>query len=337
LKSLKGKYLTMDSKRLISIIVPAYDEEENIPELGRRLRAVFDTLPNYQFEVIIVDNGSRDKTWEMIGGLHSQDSRFVGLQLSRNFTAPGGVAAGFAFATGDAAVMLCADLQDPPEKIPEMITKWEEGYEIVYHLVSERPDVSVFRRWASNFYHSVMNRLTHGSLIKNASVFNLLDRGVYEALNDLPERNRYFPGLCGWVGFKKYGLEFPREPRFAGKAKSPFRVVFKLAVDGILAFSYAPLRLITYMGLTVSGGAFVFLFYLLFNFFWFGSEAVKGITTLICVNLFLFGLLFFALGVMGEYMARIYDEVKGRPNFIVKRILGVAPPPKTIARPRIYQ
>lgn len=309
-------------KKLISIVIPAYNEEENLDELGRRLQSVFSQLSD-DFEVILVDNGSNDKTWLKIQSLNQNDARFKGLQLSRNFTAPGGITAGLHFAKGDAAIIMCADLQDRPEMIPSLIEKWREGYDVVYQIVSERKGIGFFYRISSEIFHWFMNRLTQNSFPRNGSVYRLMTKSAYKAFNQLSETNRYFTGLCNWIGFKSIGLEFPRDERFGGQAKSSFSVVLKIALNGIFSFSYLPLRIMTYFGFAISFSSLIYFLWIVTSIWLEGKKTLPGIATLICLNIFLFGLLFLFLGIMGEYLARIYDEVKLRPNFIVRQKLGI--------------
>jgi dolichol-phosphate mannosyltransferase len=307
-----------ESRKLISVVIPAYDEASNLPELYRRLNAVFSTINSYRFEVILVDNGSRDNTWFISKSFCEKDTQYRAIRLSRNFTAAGGITAGLRYAKGEAAIVMCADLQDPPEKIPDFIAKWEEGYEVVYHIVEKRKGVSFLRAFFSEVFHSTINRLTSGAFPKNASVYRLIDKKAYEAFNSLSETNRYFAGLCSWVGFSNTGLVFEREKRFAGESKAPLTVVVKLALDAIFSFSYVPLRLVTILGLALATGAAAFLFYLMYVNIRHGMQATPGYATQMGVLLLLFGALFLAIGTIGEYIARIYDEVKRRPNFIVR-------------------
>jgi glycosyltransferase involved in cell wall biosynthesis len=314
----------LDMKKLISIVTPAYNEETNIGELVRRLAAVFDGAPEYDFEAIVVDNGSTDGTWSRLQEVCGRDPRFKSLQLSRNFTAPGGITAGLRYARGEAAIVMCADLQDPPEKIPDLIRKWGEGYDIVYQIVTERKGASFSHRVFSVVYHSLMAWLTNDAFPKNGTVFRLMSRPAYEAFNSLNETNRYFTGLCSWIGFKSTGVKFVREDRFSGEAKSQFLPMVQLALNGIFAFSYVPLKLMSMMGVTIAFGSFGYLTYIVVLVLKNGSR-VPGLPTVIAVNLLLFGMLFLFLGIIGEYLARIYDEVKDRPNFIVRESIGLKP------------
>lgn len=309
-------------KKIISIVVPAYNEEENISELCDRLFVVFESLNSYDYELIIVDNGSRDNTWAKILEANRMNSRVFGIKLSRNFTAPGGITAGLRYAQGDAAVVMCADLQDTPEKLPDLIKKWEEGYDVVYQLVTERKGATFAHKVLSQMYHSLMSTLTNNAFPKNGTVYRIMSRVTYEAFNNLNESNRYFTGLCNWIGFKSIGIEFAREERFAGTAKSQFLPTLVLALNGIFAFSYVPLRIVTFSGLIIASVSFVYLSHLVVTVLTNGAKTVPGIPSLAAIMIFLFGLMFLFLGIIGEYMARIYDEVKGRPNFIVSKVVG---------------
>lgn len=310
-------------KKLISIVVPAYNEAANLDELFNRLKSVFDELQKYDFEVIIVENGSNDDSWKILERLNKLDNRFKAIQLSRNFTAPGGITAGFKYAKGDAVIMMCADLQDPPEKIHLFLEKWEEGIDIVYHLVSERKGIRWTRALASEMYHWLMDKLTDGAMPRNASVFRLMDKKAYEAFNSLNETNRYFTGLCSWIGFSSVGIAFPREERFAGDAKSPFGATLKLALNGIFSFSYAPLKMMSYFGGSISAISLLYFTVLILDLLINGRRTVAGIATQTAMISFFFGILFLFLGIIGEYLSRIYDEVKARPNFIIKNQFGV--------------
>ena len=307
---------------MISIVAPAYNEEDNIPELARQLREVFSANPEYDFEVIIVENGSWDATWERLQVECAADPRFKGMQLSRNFGADGGITAGLSFATGDAAVLMVADLQDPPEMIAPFIKKWEEGYENVYGVVTRRVGSSVLRRVNSQIFYWLINKLTGGSFPRNASDFRLVDRRVYEAVNRMPERNRFLRGMFFWSGFRSIGLEHERPARFAGESKATTAQVVGLAIRGILSYSYVPLRLITYVGMGVSAFAFGFLIYTVIRAEFFGVP-FAGYGTIMGVMLLMFGFLFTMLGVVAEYVGLIYDEVKGRPNYVVREKIGL--------------
>ena len=313
--------MVADSRKLISIVAPAYNEQDNIPELAKQLREVFSANPKYDFEVVIVENGSRDATWERLQAERAADPRFKAVQLSRNFGADGGITAGLAYATGDAAVLMVADLQDPPEMITPFIQKWEQGYENVYGVVTRRHGSGPLRRANSQVFYWLINKLTGGSFPRNASDFRLVDRRVYETIRDMPERNRFLRGMFFWSGFKSIGLEHERPARFAGESKATTAHVVGMAIRGILSYSYVPLRVITYLGLLISAFSFVLLVVEVVRVLLYGVPWA-GFGTVISVMLLMFGFLFTMLGVVAEYIGLIYDEVKRRPSYIVRGKIG---------------
>jgi dolichol-phosphate mannosyltransferase len=312
----------MPSRKLISLVIPAYNETECVDELGARLAAVFDSLPEYDFEAIIVENGSFDDTMDKLEALHDRDDRFKIVQLARNFHMDGGLTAGLAYVQGDAAILMTADLQDPPEVIPEFIAKWEEGYDHVHGIVTAREGTGPIRRMNSNLFYLVAGRLTDGRIPRNVSDFRLIDRRVVDTINAMEERNRFMRGLFSWVGFKTTGVEHRRLPRHGGESKAYTFGVLGFAVRGILAHSYVPLRIISGLGIALSGLSVLALIGLTLRFFLVGVP-FPGFGTLICVMILLFGMLFSILGVVAEYIGLIYEEVKQRPNFVVRRELGI--------------
>jgi glycosyltransferase involved in cell wall biosynthesis len=311
----------MDRKKLISIVIPAYNETECVDELGARLGEVFDGLPQYDFEAIIVENGSTDDTWDKLLALHNRDSRFRVLQLARNFHMDGGLTAGLAYVSGDAAILMTADLQDPPEVIPQFIAKWEEGYDHVHGILTARVGTGPIRKLNSNLFYLIAGKLTDGRIPRNVSDFRLIDRTVVDTINRMEERNRFMRGLFSWVGFKTTGVEHEREPRHAGESKAYTFGVLGFAVRGILAHSYVPLRIISGVGIALSGLSGVALVVLALRFLLVGVP-FPGFGTLISVMILMFGLLFSILGVLAEYLGLIYEEVKQRPNYVVRTELG---------------
>ncbi len=308
-------------KKLISVVIPAYNEEEVVDELANRLKKVMLENDDYDFEIIIVENGSWDSTFEKLIKIHKDDNRFKIIQLSRNFGCDGGITAGLKYAKGDAAVIMNADLQDPPEMISKYIKKWEEGYEIVYGVIQKRLGVAASRRFFSASFYKIINKLTDNVIPEGASDFRLMDKKVYSTVNKMEERNRFLRGIIVWTGFKQIGIPYERPPRYAGESKADFLTVLKVAMNGIYSFSYFPLKIVTGLGLVVSVGSFTMGVVEISLFLTYGRE-VPGFTTIILTMLFLFGTLFFILGIIGEYLARIYDEVKQRPNYIVKNEIG---------------
>lgn len=309
-------------RKLVSIVVPAYNESECVDELARRLGAMMDSEPTYDFEAIIVENGSFDDTYEKLLAIRDADPRFKIIQLARNFRMDGGLTAGLEHATGDAAVIMTADLQDPPELIPTFLRRWEEGYENVYMIVSERQGTGPLRRFNSEAFYWIAGKMTGGAIPKNASDFRLVDRRVYETVNTMQERNRFVRGLFAWVGFKSIGVEHERPPRFGGESKAHTFKVLDLASKGILAHSYLPLRLITGTGLVISGISLVALVIFAIRF-WVDGVPFPGFGSIISLMLLMFGLLFLFLGVISEYVGLIYEEVKQRPNYVVSRRAGL--------------
>lgn len=309
-------------KKLISIVIPAYNEEDSVDELAQALKRVFDENSAYGFETIIVENGSVDRTYEKLLAIHAEDPRFKILQLSRNFRMDGGVTAGLNYAKGDAAVIMTADLQDPPEIITQFIKKWEEGYENVYGIVTRRHGTSLRRRINSQLFYWLINRLTGNKFPRNASDFRLVDRKVYETINRMEERNRFVRGLFAWVGYKSIGVKHERPPRFAGESNAHTLKVIELALKGIFSHSYVPLKMITIIGVTVSAISFVLLLITIIKAVFWGVP-FSGFGTIMSVMLLMFGFLFTMLGVVSEYIALIYEEVKQRPNFIVKERIGL--------------
>ena len=243
-------------KKLISIIIPAYNEEECVDELATRLKALFVTESQYDFEAIIVENGSIDTTWEKLQKIAAADSRFKILKLSRNFRMDGGLTAGLDYIKGDACVLMTADLQDPPELISECLRKWEEGWENIYGSVTKRGGTGPIRTLNSKMFYFVADKLTDGRIPKNASDFRLVDRKVYLAIKSMAERNRFVRGLFAWAGFKSIGISMERPPRFGGVSNAHTFKVIDLAFKGIFAHSYKPLRLITVFGIVLSAISF---------------------------------------------------------------------------------
>jgi glycosyltransferase involved in cell wall biosynthesis len=310
-------------RRLVSIIVPAYNESACVDELARRLTGVFDSEAAYDWEAIIVENGSTDDTWMKLQAINAKDPRFKIVRLARNFRMDGGLTAGSQFADGDACFFMTADLQDPPEIIPEFLRRWEEGYENIYGVVMERQGTGPFRSFNSKAFYWLAAKLTDGRIPRNASDFRLLDRKAYDAVRSMQERNRFVRGLVAWVGFESIGVPMRRPPRFAGDSKAYSPKVVELAFKGIFAHSYVPLRIITAFGVALSVLSLLVL--VASGIFWlFEGVPFSGFGTIVSLVLLLFGVLTFMLGIVSEYVGLIYEEVKARPNFVVSRTLGFA-------------
>ena len=312
----------------ISVIIPCFNEEAVLPQLFERLAMVAATWET-DYEIICVDDGSRDRTWELLKAQHQKDARWRGLTFARNFGHQVAVSAGLYHATGDAAVIIDADLQDPPEQIARLLEKWREGYQVVYAVRTQREDARLKQILAWGFYR-LLSLAVSFNVPADAGDFCLLDRRVVEVLNALPERNRYLRGLRAWSGFRQTGIEFRRHARAAGSPQYTFKKSFRLAMDGVFSFSTVPLRLATYLGLIVSLVAFLGALFTLFQklfaeqFSRLGfSPGPHGIPTLVISTLFLGGVQLICLGILGEYLGRIYDEVKGRPPWIIQDQAGL--------------
>ena len=316
----------MGEKRLISIVVPAYNEGECVDELARRLRMIFDQeSERYEFEVVIVENGSVDDTYEKLLRIHAADPRFRVIQLSRNFLMEGGMIAGLDHVEGDACVIMCADLQDPPELIPEFLRLWEQGYEIIYQVVTSREDNSLFRSVAAQIFYWTIDKLSDTPVPRNASDFRLVDRRAYEAFNSLTERNRMVRSTWGWLGFRSIGVEHERPPRFGGHSTFSIITTANFAYRGILASSFKLLKLFPLVGFGLALISFLALIWFLVSAFAFGVP-FPGFGTIACLIALLFGLLFLFLGILAEYIAMIFTEAHGRPLYVVRSRHGVGLP-----------
>jgi len=312
----------MSVRKLINVVIPAYNEEDCVEELATRLAAVYDQETEYDFETIIIENGSIDSTWEKLEVIANRDPRFKIVKLSRNFRMDGGLTAGLSFCKGDAAVLMTADLQDPPELISKFIRKWEEGFENVYGIVTKREGTGPIRKFNSGAFYWLADRLTDGRIPRNASDFRLLDKRAYEAVRSMDERNRFVRGLAAWVGFRSIGIDMERPPRFGGVSNAHTFKVLDLAFKGIFAHSYVPLRLITLTGAAVFGASILTLIGLAIKWIAFGVP-FSGFGTIVALLLAAFGLLSLMIGIVSEYVGLIYEEVKRRPNFVVSETIGL--------------
>ena len=306
----------------ISVVIPAYNEAGCVDELARRLQEVFAGIgPRYDFEAIIVENGSVDATFERLEAIAAADDRFTIVQLSRNFLMEGGMIAGLDRATGDAAVIMSADLQDPPELIPEFIELWEQGYENIYGVIGNREDNSLFRRAAAQTFYWLIDRMSDTPVPRNASDFRLVDKRVYEAFNALDERNRMIRSTWGWLGFHSIGVEHDRPPRFAGTSHFHVFTTAGFAYRGILASSFKLLRAFPLLGFALGAISLIAFVVLVIQALFFGVP-FAGFGTLACLITLLFGLLFIVLGVISEYLAMVFTETRNRPLYVVRREIG---------------
>ncbi len=307
-------------KPVLSVIVPVYNEEAVINESYKRLT---DTLKNLEttYELIFINDGSRDKSAIHINDIIKKDRNVRLLNFSRNFGHQAAITAGMEYARGDAIVIIDADLQDPPEIIPEMMKLWKEGNDVVYGKRLKRKGETLFKKITASIYYRILKSMTSFEIPLDTGDFRLIDRKVNEAMKSLPERSRYVRGLISWVGFKQTAVEYVRDERFAGETKYPLKKMIKFAVDGICAFSYKPLKLATYLGLIISAISFIYLVVVLYQKL-FTNSTVEGWASIIAIVLLTQGIVLIVLGLMGEYIGRIFDEMKHRPIYIVKEALG---------------
>lgn len=304
----------------ISVVVPSYNEEANIFALYERLNTALEKItPDH--EIVFVDDGSKDSTAEKILKLRNADERVKLVSFARNFGHEMANTAGFRYAKGEAVVIIDADLQDPPELIVEMYAKFKEGFDVVYAKRISRKKESFLKKFTSKGFYRVMNALSDVEVPLDTGDFRLLSRRVVDEINALEEHNRYFRGLTHWVGFNVGYVEFHRDERFAGETKYNYIKLFKLAFDAILSFSYKPLKIFSLIGLWVSGLSFLMLIYLGVSKL-LGRYAVEGWTSMMVILLFCFGILMVQVSIIGEYVGRIYEEVKNRPLFIVGKKEG---------------
>jgi dolichol-phosphate mannosyltransferase len=310
------------SKKLISIVIPAYNEEECIEQLFSRLSSVFEIEARYNFEVFVVENGSSDSTWEKLIEISKRDQRFKVIKLSRNFRMDGGLTAGLEYVTGDACILMTADLQDPPEMISVFLRSWEDGWENIFGVITKREGTNLIRRINSQLFYWLANKLTDGRLPRNASDFRLVDKKVYEAVKLMTERNRFVRGLFAWVGFKSIGIQMERQPRFGGISNAHTFKVLDLALKGIFSHSYKPLRLITISGISLSVISFLAVIPLALIWLIYGVP-FAGFGTLVTLVLLVVGILAFMIGILSEYVGLIYEEVKARPNYLVSEELNI--------------
>ena len=318
-----------------SVVVPIWNEEKVIPELYRRVVNIMEST-NATWELICVDDGSRDKSLAMLLELHAKDPRVKVLQFSRNFGHQIAITSGADFAQGDAVIVMDADLQDPPEVVLQMIEKWRAGYEVVYAVRASRQGETKFKLWTASLFYRLLQRITDIHIPLDAGDFRLMDRRVVIAMRHLREQHRFMRGLSSWIGFRQIGIEYERAERYAGETKYPLRKMVRLATSAITGFSHVPLQLATYVGFTlatISLVAIIITIILRLS----GSSFFLGQATTLVSVLFLGGVQLIFLGIIGEYLGRIYDEVKQRPLYIVSRAYGFIPdqaePPRAVSFP----
>lgn len=302
-----------------SVIVPMYNEEDVIAETYSRLTRVMENFGE-SYEIIFINDGSKDRTREMLLEICKADTRVKLIDFARNFGHQVAITAGMDYAAGQCMVIIDGDLQDPPELIPDMVRLWREGNDVVYGKRISRQGETFFKKMTAKVFYRLLNKLTDVDIPVDTGDFRLIDRRVCEALKQLPERSRYVRGLMSWVGFKQVAIEFERNERFAGQTKYPFKKMLKLAMDGIMSFSYKPLKISSYLGTILSFFSFLYFIFVLLQKIFFPHTIQSGWASLIAVSLFFNGIILLMLGIIGEYIGRIYDEARGRPLYIISEL-----------------
>lgn len=305
-------------KKLITILVPAYNEQEVLHMLYERLKKIMDSNKKYDFEILLINDGSKDKTLSIMEDLREKDKRVCYLNLSRNFGKETAMIAGLDYSNGDAVIIIDADLQDPPELIPQMIKYWEQGYDDVYAKRSSRKGETWLKKFTSKMYYKTLQSVTKIEIQKDTGDFRLLDRRCVEALKTLRESQRYTKGLFSWIGFNKKEILYDRDPRAAGKTKWNYKKLIDLSIDGITSFTTAPLRWSAILGGFVSIIGFIYMLYIIIKTIWLGVD-VPGYASTMVIILFLGGIQLIVLGVIGEYLGRAFYETKGRPLYFVDK------------------
>ena len=305
----------------VTIIIPCFNEEEGLDILYERMHDIIRSLTCYEFQILLIDDGSRDNTLAKMKELHAKDSKVSYLSLSRNFGKENAMLAGLDFAEGDAVILMDADLQDPPELIPLMLKEWEKGYDDVYARRRSRAGETWFKKVSAYWYYRILQKFADIDIPADVGDFRLLDRQAVGALCSLREKQRYTKGLFSWIGYNKKELPFNRDPRAEGSSKMNFLKLLGLAIDGITSFSVAPLRLASILGVLISTAAFAYLLFVVIKTLLFG-DPVAGYPSMISIILFMGGIQLVVLGIIGEYVGRIFYEAKGRPDYLVSEYNG---------------
>jgi len=316
----------MNAKPLLSIIVPVFSEEKIVPEFTHRVKAVADGLGNrYEHEIIFVDDGSRDRTLEILRGIAARDPRIRIISLSRNFGHQFAITAGLDNAWGEAAVVIDGDLQDPPEVIPEMVAKWEAGFKVVYGVREKRKGENPVKRLTAKAFYRLIRWIGDTDMPLDAGDFRLLDRQVVATLRRVREENRYLRGLVSWAGFPQAGVRYTRDRRYAGRTKFTLKKMIRFAFDGLLSFSDKPLKITSAVGFLITTVSFLMGLRIVVNKIRFPETLVSGWTSLILTVLFMGGIQLISLGILGLYLGRQYREVKKRPLYVVAATVGFEP------------
>ena len=307
----------------ISVVVPMYYEEEVALECYKRLEGVLSNLENYENEIIFVNDGSKDKTLEILSNIASENKNVKVISFARNFGHQAAVTAGQKYVTGDAILIIDADLQDPPELLPEMLKLWEEGNEVIYGQRKTREGESAFKLFTAKMFYQTLNALSDVEIPKNTGDFRLVDRKVVDTINSLPEHNKFLRGLFSWVGYKQYAFEYERKERFAGKTKYPLKKMLKLAADGIIGFSTKPLKILGGLGIISIIISFIILIYSILSFAFEWNNLAPGWTSIMVSITFFAGVQLLSIWVLSEYIGRIYDETKNRPQYVIDKTINI--------------
>ena len=307
----------------ISVVIPMYYEEKVAEECYKRMTEVLKGIENYTYEIIFVNDGSKDKTLPILEEIASKDEKVKVLSFSRNFGHQCAVTAGLQYVTGDAIVIIDADLQDPPELIPEMLKLWEQGNEVIYGKRKTRDGESKFKLLTAKMFYNTLNALSDVDIPKDTGDFRLVDRKVVDVVNSLPEHNKFLRGLFSWVGFEQKAFEYERKERFAGKTKYPLKKMLKLASDGIIGFSTKPLKFVGGLGIFAIIVSALILLYSILSFAFKWNNLTPGWTSIMVTTTFFSGTILISLWMIGEYIARIYDESKDRPQYIIKKKINL--------------
>ena len=307
----------------ISVVIPMYYEEEVAQECYNRVKKVLDGIEGYEHEIIFVNDGSKDKTLSILEEIAAKDKNVKVISFSRNFGHQAAVTAGLKEVTGDAIVILDADLQDPPELIPDMLKYWEKGYEVIYGKRKTRKGESAFKLLTAKMFYKTLNALSDVEIPKDTGDFRLVDRKVVDVINQMPEHNKFLRGLFSWVGFEQMPYEYERQERFAGKTKYPLKKMIKLASDGIMGFSTKPLKLVGGLGIISIVISIIILIYAVLSYTFKWNNLTAGWTSIMVTMTFLSGIILLSLWMIGEYIIRIYSESKGRPQYIIKKKINI--------------
>lgn len=307
----------------VSVIVPMYYEEEVVNECYKRIKNVLTTLENYEHEIIFVDDGSKDKTLELLEETSSDDENVKVISFSRNFGHQAAVTAGLKYASGDVVLIIDSDMQDPPELLVDMIKLWEEGNEVIYAKRKVRKGESKFKLFTAKMFYEILNGLSDVDIPKDTGDFRLVDKSVVDIINSMPEHNKFLRGLFSWVGFKQKAIEYERQERFAGKTKYPLKKMLKLAADGIISFSTKPLKLIGGIGIISIFISFIILIYAILSYIFEWNDLTAGWTSLMVAITFFAGVQLVSIWMISEYIARIYDDTKNRPEYIIRRTINI--------------